>query len=356
MPREELTPKEKATLCGMARYPSYNDRELSEILREKMSTVTSIRRRLRVRGLYFKSMVPSFRALGCEVMAICYGGVSSGYLVDMKKAVDRGLFEGEEDASFFAQVGTFSWLELGAFRDFSEAKRKGEGLWRKLDAVLGGVRGHPCVQSSYPIDQMEIHNFFDHMPLLSKLFRLPAPKERAGPARRRPGRKLSSIERLVFYGLVKWPDVPDKFIADKLSVSRQAVARIRKALVKEGFISPLIIPSLDKLGYDILAYFRFHLSPRDSDRGREAAVNTILKAVPHIFAMSAGFECAAVGAYCTFPEFEKTTTALIRRLEDAGHLEGAPEVQTFLLPDTVMVKNHDYVPVVKSMLELNIED
>jgi hypothetical protein len=356
LPREDLTPKEKATLYGLARYPGCNDRELSDILSEKMSTVTSIRRRMKGRGLFFRAMVPSFGALGCEVMAVCYGGVSSGCLVDMKKAQDRGLFSGREDASFFAQIATFSWLELGAFRNYSEAKRKGEGMWRKLNVLLGGVPGHPCTQSYYPMDQLTIHNFFDYTALLGKLFGFSARGDRARAARQTPSRKLTSIERLVFYGLVKYPDARDKVVADRLSVSRQAVARIRRLLVDEGFLTPIIVPGLDKLGYDIVAFFRFHLNPCNTLKERGATVYALLQGVPNIFAFSAGLECVLVGAYCTFPEFEHSSIQLTKRLEDAGRLEAAPEIQTFLLSDTVVVKNHDYLPVVKSMLDLKLDD
>lgn len=356
MPREELTPKEKATLYGLARHPGFNDRELSEVLKEKMSTITSIRRRLKERGIFFKAMVPSFKALDCEVLSVCYGGVSSGLLIDMKKALDRGLFVGHDDNSFFAQVGTFSWLELGAFQDFSSAKRKGEVMWKKLNDILGGVAGHPCEQSYYPLNQIRVHNFFDYTGILSALFRVERRTERAPAAQAPPTRKLSQIERLVFYGLVKYPDVADKAIAEKLSVSRQAVARIRKLLVGEGFLCPLVVPNLEKLGHEILAYFRFHLDPKSGEKARQSAVQLIIHEIPSVFAFSTALECVVLGAYCTFPDFEKSSHKIIRRLEEQELLEGAPDIQTFLMSDTVVVRNHDYVPLVKDLLGLDIAE
>jgi len=355
LPREDLTLKEKATLYGMTRFPGYNDRELSEVLNEKMSTVTSIRRRLKERGVCFKAMVPSFRALGCEVISLCYGGISSGLLIDMKKAMERGLFVGNDDSAFFAQVGTFSWLELGAFPNFSSAKGQGEVMWKKLNDILGGVSGQPCLQSYYPLDQMRIHNFFDYTGLLSELFHLDRRPQRRPASEGHPTRKLSHIEKLVFYGLVKHPDVADKVVAEHMKVSRQAVARIRKLLIKEGFLFPLVIPNLEKLGHEILVYFRFHLNPRLGEKARAGAVQTIVNGVPNLFSFSTSLECVAIGAFCTFPEFEKSSHRMIRRLEERKLLEGAPDLQTYLLPDTVIVRNHDYVPLVKNLLELDIE-
>jgi hypothetical protein len=203
---------------------------------------------------------------------------------------------------------------------------------------------------------MRVHNFFDYAGLLSELFHLDRRQERRPASEGHPTRSLSNIEKLVFYGLVKHPDVADKVVAENMKVSRQAVARIRKLLVKEGFLFPLVIPSLEKLGHEILVYFRFHLNPRLGDKARAGAVQNIIHEVPHLFAFSTSLECVAICAYCTFPEFEKSSHRIIRRLEERNLLEGAPDIQTYLLPDTVIVRNHDYVPLVKDMLELDIED
>jgi glycosyltransferase involved in cell wall biosynthesis len=48
--------------------------------------------------------------------------------------------------------------------------------------------------------------------------------------------------------------------------------------------------------------------------------------------------------------------SLLRKLDEGGHLEGPPEVQTFSLGDVVVLKNHDYVPLTRDALELGIEE
>lgn len=340
----------------MVRFPGYNDRELSEVVRCKMSTVTSIRARLAERGLCSRVMVPSLRALGAGVLSVCYGGVSSGHLVDMRKALDRGLFKAGGYGPFYALVGPLSWLELGAFRTYSDAQSDGEGMQSRFAEVTGGVDGQPCVRSYYPMDMVRFHNYFDHAPLLAGLFGIEHHATQPRPLPALPGRKLTLVEKLVLYGLVKRPGASDKDVAGELGVSRQAVARIRRAMVDECRLAPVVLPSLEKLGFDILALFHFRLNPRGPPGAQEGAIDQILMGIPNIFAMAAGPECIVLGAYCRFPEFEKGSMRLIRDLDAAGLLDGAPGVQTFLVADTLFLKDHDYVPFVKGMLGLGIED
>jgi DNA-binding MarR family transcriptional regulator len=354
--KEELTRKEKLTLLGMTRFPACNDRELSEMLKERISTVTSIRRRLKERGFYFKAMLPSFHSMGCGILAACYGGLSRGYVADMRKAVDKGLFQNPESISFLTIVGAFNWFEMAAYKNYSEAKSKGDVFWTRLNEIFPNLPGNPCVHGYYPLETMTIHNFFDHTQLLKTQFRLEEKWDAVMSQLKPPGRKLSNIEKLVFYGLVRHPDSPDKLVAEKLSVSRQAVARIRKLLEKEGFVTPLVVPDLEKLGFEILVLFKFFLNPKNSKKIRDSTVASLLKDIPHIFAASTELECVMLAAYPSFSEFEKGSNRLIRKLDEGSHLEGAPEVQTFSLGDARVLKNHDYIPLTRESLDLPLED
>ena len=164
------------------------------------------------------------------------------------------------------------------------------------------------------------------------------------------------MEKLVLYGLVDRPGASDKAVADGLGVSRQAVARIRRHMIKGGRLMPVVIPNLEKLGFEILAFFHFRLDARKPPGAQEGAEKQILEGIPNIFAMSAGPECLVLGAYCRFPEFEKGSMRLVRSLDGAGLLDGDPVIQTFLVGNTLVVKDHDYVPFVKGMLGLKIAD
>jgi hypothetical protein len=343
-------------LYGMVRSPSLNDRQLAKELGERPSTVTTVRARLFERGLCRRAYFPSLEALGAEVFALSHGGVSSGCLADLGKALGRGLFPAGECKSFLALAGPFGWLEMGAFRSYSEAQGRSDGLLRVLAGLPGGTAGQPCTRKFYPMEMVRFHNFFDFAPLLGRRFCLPdAPK----PARQSPSvppRRLSTVEGLALYGLVKWPGSPDGEIAGQLGVSRQAVARVRCALVGEGRLRPAVVPDLGRLGFGMLALLHFRFDARASPEAVAGALGRLLDGVPHIFAMSAGAECVVLGAYRDLASFEKGTAGPGRQFVDPGLLDGPQEVQTFLLADTAAVRDHDYVPFVKAALGLDIAD
>jgi len=75
MSRNELSNNEKLVLYGLTRYPLDNDRQLSEKVNLKMSTITAIKNRLKTRNYYFTARIPMLNDLGCELVNIIYGRI-----------------------------------------------------------------------------------------------------------------------------------------------------------------------------------------------------------------------------------------------------------------------------------------
>ena len=72
MKKLELTKKEKLMLYGVAKYPQMTDKELSEKLNLKHSTITSIRHRLKENEYIRKLIIPKLQSLGCEMLVVIY--------------------------------------------------------------------------------------------------------------------------------------------------------------------------------------------------------------------------------------------------------------------------------------------
>ena len=351
-----LSPGEKATLYAMVRFPSYNDRELARAIRAKQSTVTATRARLFERGRFSRVNIPSFRALGAGVLSICHDGVPSAQTPGPGANPRQASCPDGECDSFYALAAPSGWLEMGAFRDYSEAQRRGEWLRNGPAGHCPEAAGPPCIRSRFPMEMVRFHNLFDFSPLLARLFSIRGKAVGPRPLPDGPARRLSAVERLVLYGLVRWPCDPDRAVAGALGVSRQAVARVRRLLVGDGRLVPAVIPDCGKLGVELLALFHCRLDIRRPPEEQEGAREQVLGAVPHIFAMSAGPEVVALGAYERLADIEKGTMGTLRRLGDLGLLEGAPAVRTFLLEDSTFMRNLDFVPFVKSILGLSIAD
>ncbi|MCK4347870.1 MAG: hypothetical protein KAW47_04560, partial [Thermoplasmatales archaeon] len=76
MKKLELTKKEKLMLYGLVNYPKLTDKQLSEKLNLKHSTVTSIRHRLQGNEFYRALIIPKLQNMGCKLLAVIYTNFS----------------------------------------------------------------------------------------------------------------------------------------------------------------------------------------------------------------------------------------------------------------------------------------
>ena len=76
MNKFELTTKEKLMLYGLVKYPQLTDKELSEKLDLKHSTVTAIRHRLKENEYLRKLTIPKLQSMGCEMLVVIYTNFS----------------------------------------------------------------------------------------------------------------------------------------------------------------------------------------------------------------------------------------------------------------------------------------
>ena len=76
MKQFELTEKEKLMLYGLVKYPTMTDKQLSEKLKLKQSTVTSIRNRLKEKEYFKKLIIPRLENMGCQMLVTIYTSFS----------------------------------------------------------------------------------------------------------------------------------------------------------------------------------------------------------------------------------------------------------------------------------------
>ena len=91
MVNNTLTENEKQVLYGLVRYPLLNNRELSEVLGLKQSTVTVIHRKLKERGYVKTVRIPLLQEFGCEVLAVTYGTFSSSVPLKTRLQMSKKL-------------------------------------------------------------------------------------------------------------------------------------------------------------------------------------------------------------------------------------------------------------------------
>ena len=123
----KLTEKETAVYCALVKYPSKNDRELSEITGINLSTVTAIRRRLESLEYFKKVRIPMVQYMGAEIFTVSYG--------DMDNTIPRKKRDDMCDQYVMAHDNVFLFISSEDFaiqfsisKNYTEVKKDVDDL------------------------------------------------------------------------------------------------------------------------------------------------------------------------------------------------------------------------------------
>jgi DNA-binding MarR family transcriptional regulator len=357
-----LTPKERNTLYGLVRFPDLNDRALAEVLDEKMSTVTSIRRRLHDRGYFTKVRIPRFERLGCEILCICHGSfkpvMPEGNEILAK--MDEGI-----PATYFGISNPYHFVMLGAARNFTDARGTYDEYYRN-ERFLKAIDERNLVFSFLPYPLTNILNFFEFAPLLRSLFGItdkdnaPTDAGMNAKARRKNSPpepcdgldELSVTERKVLLGLVRFPELPDKALSDKIKVSRQVVSKMRRKLETEGYVRTAIIPDLSKLGLGMIIFTHYTLNPKTAGSFNEKSLIGTKEGLSSFFLCSGQYEFFTLSAFRSYQDFERVSERYHKIYSENKALLGSPVILPFSIEDLTFFRNHTYANILKNVLGL----
>ncbi len=356
MSKVNLTKKEKLTFYGLLKYPTMNDRELASTIHQKMSTVTAIRRRLRERGYYFTVRVPTMQYLGSEIIRIAFGSFAVNLNPQMRKAANSFLLE-DLDETYYAVSNNHSSISLSIMPNFSSAKRDVDNF-EIFCAKHNMIEGSNFTYRYFPFEITKLHNNFKFAPLLKRLFGIDMEENYEAEPLIIPERiPMNNLEKMVYYGLVKYPELPDNKIAEKVNVSRQAVAKIRKKFENKGMLQIINIPNLTMLGFELLVFRHLIFKPQVNAQVKEHALHVVQRETPNIFMASSASETLTLSVYEDYNQFDDQMEKINSFFKMHNMLVETPATMIFPLKDLKLFRNHEYTSLVKKTLaiERNID-
>ena len=348
MAKRGLTGNEKQVLYGLVRHPVLNDRELSELLSVKVSTVTAIRRRLRRADYFVTRRIPMMNRLGWELLVAGHARLDlaqgAQVLPRLREALkDRfpGLFHVAASADHLSF--------LGFAHDYTEARSEVDELRQTLDRgkLLGDGDVHLSI---FPMGLSAAPAFFDYSHALALAFDI---EDRTSPRmdRAKVGDvDLTRKETEVLKGLVRYPELSDKALAARVKVSRQAVSKMRREFEGEGLLRTARVPNLRALGFELYlpAFARF--APASTLKARTEAFERLLRSSPTFTLVSDDCEAFVIGAARTYEQFTTLRGALTKHFEERGHLLGDPAIYVGLTSTTEILRNCEFSPLVQGVM------
>ena len=144
----DLTPKEKLVLHGLVKYPRLTDKDLSEKLRLKHSTVTSIRHRLRKNEYFRRLIIPKLQNLGCKMLVAIYTNFSPLIPLDERISITGETIEVFEEI-FFSVGEQDKGFSLSLSKDYSTV-----GKINDIRTETFGSKG--LLENEYPLSLIHI--------------------------------------------------------------------------------------------------------------------------------------------------------------------------------------------------------
>jgi DNA-binding MarR family transcriptional regulator len=344
-----LTKNEKTVLLGITKYPTINDRELSDILDVKLSTLTSIKRRLASQGYYRSLMVPHVNRLGCELLAIIYMQYNPIIPLTQRLTTTKRTIEIFDE--LFLSIGEAEkGFSVSVSQNYTNIGRINE-IRTETFGMLGLLEKEYPHEVIFPFETSTVHRFFDFASVLQQLFSLDETHE---PSRTTPmfqgidTLELSVKEKKVLSTLIEHPIETTEQIGNRVGLSRHTIARMKNRFFEEGLLHRLTLPNLKMLGIEILTFYHICFNPNKAPRSTELA---FLNSTSTVFFVSRKFEAVLLSAYPTYQEYKDDEMRKIRYLKENTLLSQPPFISPYMVEHMVLIKDFDFVSIVRKIFK-----
>jgi len=345
MKKFELTPKEKLTLYGLARYPKLTDKQLSEKLDLKHSTVTSIRHRLRQNEYFRKLIIPRLQNMGCQMLVVIYTNFSPLIPLEERVGITGKTIEVFEEI-FFSVGEQDKGFSLSLSRDYATVGRIND-----IRTQTFGGRGlledeYPSMVV-FPFEIGRVYRFFDFAPLLKTSFDLNLEVEEVVADlafRHTKNIDFSDTEKNVFCMMVSYPEMSDSDIGREIGVSRHTVSRLRRVFEENNLVRKISLPNLQKLGFEILAFYHIRFDPRNPPN-MEVDDAALLMSDSTIFLASRMFEAVMISVYQDYDDYKSDMMKVMQVLKENKWIAEDPVIRTYGLNTLVFIKDFKFAPI-----------
>jgi len=346
----DLTQKEKFVLYGLVKYPKLTDKQLSEKLKLKHSTVTSIRHRLREKEYFRRLIIPRLQNMGCKMLVTIYTNFSPLIPLDERVIITGKTIEvfeeiffsvGEQDKGFSLSLSK-DYSTIGKINDIRTQTFGGRGLLEDE---------YPSMVV-FPFEISRVYRFFDYAPLLKKNLDLDIKDEESVTNlafQHTKDVEFSDTQKNVFCMMVGYPEMSDSDIGKEIGVSRHTVSRLRRSFEEEKLIRHIRIPNLQKMGFEILSFYHIRFDPRNPPNMDNDEAATLMSDSTILFA-SRRFEAVMISIYRDYDDYKSDMMSIMQTLKHNGWIAEDPINKTYSLNTMVFIKDFIFAPITNKIV------
>jgi len=211
----------------------------------------------------------------------------------------------------------------------------------------------------FPFEVSSVFSFFDFAPFLNRIFEIEAPETHAEDFDvtsskvkcRVKHTEMNDLEKRVYLGLVRYPELPDSILSERIGCSRQVFSRMKNRFLQEKLLKKRRIVSLERLGYKILAMTHSHFNPLKPLYDRQKCVQHVAITRTPIFNIARDPESVMLTAFKDFEEFKHLHNEFVSFCAAHDSLRGEPVTFLLSIPRLFEIKWLVYEPLVKKLLD-----
>ena len=164
---------------------------------------------------------------------------------------------------------------------------------------------------------------------------------------------LTKNEKLVFYGLVKYPLLNDQQLAKELKIKRSTVTAIKNKLLRQGFYSTYIVPNFELIGCDLLCIINGKMPIEDAKRRNIKIFENVMASTEIVYNINTDKEFLSIVVSKNFVETKK----LVDTLSIIYEKDDMEKPNIIYLPFTMskIMNFFDYSTLLNFLFNLNIK-
>jgi hypothetical protein len=163
---------------------------------------------------------------------------------------------------------------------------------------------------------------------------------------------MTNIEKSIYHGLIKYPELSDTALADKINSSRNTIAKLKRKFFDEDLLIQKRIPNLGLLGFSIFVFSHFQLNPKTAIFQRQQFIDKVKQELQPIFLISKNLESMCISSFQNFEEYHYRYSDMLNYFIENNILSKEPVNMVLSIPQMTVIKNHTYADLIQKALSI----
>lgn len=348
----ELIKNEQKVLFGLVCYPELNDSELAKKMNIKLSTLTSIKRRLIEKEAFKQIKIPLLNRLGSEMLAVIHSEFNP--IIPLPKRIEKAKESIEiYDEIFYSTGVQEKGFSISLSKNYTNIGKIND-IRTETFGTLGLLENEYPAEMIFPFQTSDITRFFNYRRAIGSFYDINHIEDQSDEDSFKNDEfiELTEKEKQVYAALIEYPQATTQKIGDIVGLSRHTISRLKKKFYDSKLMKNITIPNLHKLGFEILAFYQFQYNPGKPPSKEDIA---IIDTPSTIFLAQRKFETVIISAYPSYQDYKEDKMNKIRYLKENDFISYTPLVRKYMFDQMIFLKHFDFAPITKKILRSNVK-